>query len=93
MAWSKMEPIDEKYAGLQDTFKKLKERRRLTHADILPLRKFIDATITCSTSITDLTKWFYPTPYEESDISDECTANCDPRGCLSCAYQSAKKYN
>ena len=53
MAWSNMEQVNEKFEGLQQTFKKLKEREHLTSNDIKPLQKFIDATVTCSISLKE----------------------------------------
>ena len=54
MAWSDMGELEQKYNGLQKTFKKLKERSRLNIEDILPMQKFVDATVTCTTNINEL---------------------------------------
>jgi hypothetical protein len=58
MAWSNMTELEKKYKGLQTTFQKLKERTRLDIGDITPLVQFVDATVTCTTNVNELTRKF-----------------------------------
>ena len=48
-AWSDFDILEETYPGLQKTFLKLKQRKRLDEDDISPLLQFGKDTITCST--------------------------------------------
>ena len=89
MAWSNMEILEQNYNGLQTTFKKLKERQRLSTDDILPLQCFIDATVTCTTNIDELKRFFRPA-FDDNDVEqDECIKECEPRKCNVCAEQCA----
>ena len=74
MAWSSMEGLEEKYSGLQTTFKKLKERQRLTSNDITPLRQFVDSTITCTTNTAEIKKIFRPEDHNSEAPTDQPTA-------------------
>jgi hypothetical protein len=90
MAWSNMEELETKYKGLQTTFKKLKERKRLTTDDILPLQQFVDATVTCTTNVNELKKMLRP-EIDDNDVEQpDCSRDCDPRKCNVCAEQCAK---
>jgi hypothetical protein len=69
-----MEDLEKKYPGLQTSFKKLKERHRLTIDDITPLQQFVDATVTCTTNIAELKKIFRPEENNSETPADEPTA-------------------
>ena len=71
-----MEDLEKKYPGLQTSFKKLKERQRLTRNDITPLQQFVDATVTCTTNVDELKKIFRPEENNSSTPSDKLTALC-----------------
>ena len=90
MAWSKMEELEQKYNGLQTTFKKLKERQRLSTDDILPLQQFVDATVTCTTNVDELKRIFRPTFDDNDEEQDGCNKECEPRKCNACAEQCAQ---
>ena len=90
MAWSKMEELEQKYNGLQTTFKKLKERQRLSTDDILPLQQFVDATVTCTTNVDELKRIFRPTFDDNDAEQDGCNKECEPRKCNACAEQCAQ---
>ena len=90
MAWSNMDELETKYKGLQTTFKKLKERQRLSTDDILPLQQFVDSTVTCTTNISELKKMFRPELNDNDEEQADCKKDCDPRKCNICAEQCAK---
>jgi hypothetical protein len=71
-----MEDLEKKYPGLQTSFKKLKERQRLTRNDITPLQQFVDATVTCTTDIAELKKIFRPEENNSTTPADKLTALC-----------------
>ena len=90
MAWSNMEELEQKYNGLQTTFKKLKERQRLSTDDILPLQRFVDATVTCTTNVDELKRFFRP-KFDDNDVEqNDCNKECEPRKCNACAEQYAQ---
>ena len=74
MAWSSMEELEQKFPGLQTTFKKLKERQLLTSTDITPLQQFVDSTITCTTNPAELKKIFRPEDQNSEAPADQPTA-------------------
>ena len=90
LAWSDMGELDKKYPGLQTAFQKLKERQRLNSDDITPLQQFVDATITCTTNVTELKKIFHPIEDEDYEEQELCDGECDPAKCNNCAVQCAK---
>ena len=97
MAWSNLEELNKKYQGLQGTFKKLKERDQLSPTDIKPLRQFINATVTCTTSLLKLKKKLSQEIYDnyedaEEEEKYECTDDCrgDPEKCDACSWKFAK---
>ena len=71
-----MEDLEKKYPGLQTSFKKLKERQRLTREDITPLQKFVDATVTCTTNVAELKNIFHPEETNSATPADKLTALC-----------------
>ena len=89
-----MEELDEEYEGLQETFKKLKEREILDIRDIQLLRKFTDANVTCSTNLSKIRKMLKKDA-EDINHNDEnynCVENClnEPTKCSGCAWECAK---
>ena len=60
-----MEELNDVYEGLQQTFKKLKERKTLTYKDIQNLQNFADTNVTCSTSLRNIKKMFKNTEDQE----------------------------
>ena len=90
MAWSDMVELEQKYKGLQKTFKKLKERNRLNIEDILPMQKFVDATVTCSTNIDELKGMIYEGVDNVEGNQIDCNGECDPKDCILCAEKFAK---
>ena len=91
MAWSNMTELEKKYKGLQTTFEKLKERTRLDIEDITPLVQFVDATVTCTTSVKELTRIFNKTIDDENEENQNtCNSDCDPEKCRLCANSLAE---
>jgi hypothetical protein len=91
MAWSRMEELEKKYCGLQMTFQKLKQRERLSYKDIVPLQKFVDATVTCTTDVNELKKIFHPIESESQEGNENCQDECDPEKCVMCAELCAEQ--
>jgi hypothetical protein len=86
MAWSNMKELEKKYKGLQTTFQKLKQRTRLNIEDITPLLQFVDATVTCTTNVNQLTRMFHTTKGDNNEEEQiNCRSDCDPEKCKICA--------
>ena len=85
-----MGELDKKYPGLLKAFQKLKERRRLNNDDIIPLQKFVDATVTCTTNVAELKKIFHPIQDEDYEEQEPCDGECDPVDCITCAGKCAE---
>ena len=90
MAWSNTSELNEKYPGLKTTFAKLKEREKLTHDDIKPLQKFVDATITCTTNINEIMKLLRTDAPARADDHQDCSLKCYPEDCATCCERCAK---
>ena len=85
-----MGELDKKYPGLLKAFQKLKERQRLNNDDIIPLQKFVDATVTCTTNVAELKKIFHPIQDEDYEEQEPCDGECDPVDCITCAGKCAE---
>ena len=88
MAWSDHEKLGERYPGLETTYKKLKQRERLSAEDITPLQKMVDATITCTTNKDDIKKLLNPGG-RALDWAPDCRQKCDPDSCSVCCERWA----
>ena len=99
MAWADFKVLEKKFPGLQGAFQKLKERERLQPADILPLQKFINSTVTCTTNILHLKRMFKgEEDWDREEICDgeenivvDCITDCsgDASKCNACAWKYA----
>ena len=69
-----MDELEKNYAGLKTTFKKLKERKRLTISELTPLQQFVDATVSCTTNTAELKKIFRPEHNNSASQTDKLTA-------------------
>ena len=85
-----MKELNKKYPGLQKAFQKLKQRHRLNTDDITPLRQFVDATVTCTTNVTELKQIFHPIDGEDHEEKQLCDGECDPAKCTDCSVKCAE---
>ena len=88
MAWSDQNKLGMKYPGLLKTFQKLKQRERLLAEDIIPMQKFVDATITCTTNKDDIKKLLNPDG-RALDWDPDCNQSCNPDSCSVCCERVA----
>ena len=89
MAWSDHSKLDKEYPGLQKTFQKLKQRKRLYQEDITPMQQFVDATISCTTNKDEIKKLLTPDGRAVNEDPD-CRKKCNPESCSTCCERRAQ---